>query len=301
MLEDTVCVVCGGGRGLGRATAIKMADQGATVVVNDLGADVTGEGSDRDPATETVETIRANGGTAMAHFGDVTDIDYTEQLIADTVEEFGEVHSVTNFAGVLRDRMVFNMTGDEWDTVIHVHLRGHFSLLHNASKHWRERYKQTDGFDRERSFLGVSSAAAKGNPGQPNYSAAKAGILGLMRNGARELHQYDVRVNALWPGALTRMTENIDAIPDNLDEEQFGPQLVAPAPVFFASEAAEGVTGTTVALAAGNLSFVSDPVEERTLTRDPEEKGGWTAEEIAEVWDELTDGFETRKTDPVGM
>lgn len=300
MLDDSVCIVCGGGRGLGEATAKLMAEKGANVVVNDLGVDVTGEGQSEQPAQQTVEEIKSNGNEAMVHFGDVTDLDYTEKLIRETVDKYGAVHSITNFAGVLRDRMVFNMTEDEWDTVIHVHLKGHFSLLHNAASHWRQRYKEEE-YERQRSFLGVSSAAAKGNPGQPNYSAAKAGILGLMRNGSRELNQYNVRVNALWPGALTRMTEDLESIPDDLDEDVLGPQLVAPAPVFYASEAAEGITGTTLSLSGGDLSYVSDPVEERTLTRDPIEEGGWTPEEIEEVWDDLTEGFATHKTDFVGM
>lgn len=300
MLEDTVCIVCGGGRGIGEATAKLMAEKGATVVVNDLGVDVTGENESEQPAQQTVDSIQSAGGDAMAHYGDVSDMDYTEQLIQDTVDEFGAVHSISNFAGVLRDRMIFNMSEEEWDTVINVHLKGHFSLLHNAAKHWRQRYKEEE-FERERAFLGTSSAAAKGNPGQPNYGAAKAGILGLMRVGARELNQYNVRVNSLWPGALTRMTEDLPGIPDEVDEDVFGPQLVAPAPVFLASDAAEGITGTTVGISGGDLSYVSDPVEERRFRRNLSDEGGWTPEEIAEVWDGLTEGLDTHKTEPVGM
>ncbi|MDZ7730317.1 MAG: SDR family NAD(P)-dependent oxidoreductase [Natrialbaceae archaeon] len=188
MLEDTVQIVCGAGHGLGEETAVAMADNGATVVVNDLGVTVDGEGETAEPAQATVDRIEAAGGTAMAHFGDVTDLDYTESLVADTVEEYGAVHGLINFAGILRDSMVFNMSEAEWDAVIDVHLKGHFSLVRAISRHWRSRYKDQDGFDRQRSLTCVSSGVAAGNPGQANYSAAKAGILRIDANiGSRAL------------------------------------------------------------------------------------------------------------------
>lgn len=295
MLDDTICIVCGGGRGIGEETAVSMAERGATVVVNDLGVDVTGGGKDEEPAHATVDRIEDAGGEAIAHFGDVTDLEYTAELIEDTVATYGAVHNITNFAGVLRDRMIFNMTEAEWDTVIDVHLKGHFSLLHNAARHWRERYKE-EGFDRQRSFLCVSSRSAQGNPGQGNYAAAKAGVLGLMRTTARELYQYDVRVNAFWPAALTRMTEDVPGIRD-LDEEEFGPHLITGVPVFLASEEATGVAGCTVGARGGQISYVSDPEYERSLTKDLDVEGEWTAPEIADRWDELTEGFETNKAE----
>ncbi len=295
MLEETVCIVCGAGHGIGEEAAVAMAEHGATVVVNDLGVDVTGGDPDEDPAQETVDRIEAAGGEAVAHFGDVTDVDYTEELIAETVDRFGAVHSVANFAGVLRDRMVFNMSEADWDTVIDVHLKGHYALLHNASRHWRQRYKD-EGFDRQRSFLCISSGAAAGHPGQTNYAAAKAGILGLMRTAARELYQYDVRVNAMWPAALTRMTDGLPGIGDR-PEDEFGPHLVTPVPVFFASDLATDVTGCTVGLGGGDLSFISDPERERTLSKDLAVEEPWTADELAERWDELTDGLDTTKTE----
>ncbi|WP_276259220.1 SDR family NAD(P)-dependent oxidoreductase [Haloglomus litoreum] len=297
MLEDTVQVVCGAGGGLGEETAVAMAEHGATVVVNDLGVGVDGEGSDAEPAEETVERIEAGGGEAMAHFGDVTDLEYTEQLVADTVEEYGAVHGVSNFAGILRDSMVFNMDEAEFDAVVDVHLKGHFSVVRAVSAHWRERYKAEDGFDRQRSLTCVSSGVAAGNPGQANYSAAKAGVLGLMRTAARELHQYDVRVNALWPTALTRMTEDLPAMA-GADEETMGPQLVPAAPVFLASEAAADVNGVTLAIAGGNVAVVSDPERERTLSKTVGEEGAWTAAEIDERWDDLTEGIETMRMSP---
>jgi NAD(P)-dependent dehydrogenase (short-subunit alcohol dehydrogenase family) len=238
-----------------------MAEQGASVVVSDLGVDLSGEDADSQPAQETVDDIREAGGEAMVHYGDVTELDETEALIEDTVEEYGAVHSVTNFAGILRDRMIFNMSEEEWDAVIDVHLKGHFSLLRNASRHWKERYEAEDGFDRQRSFLGVSSSAAIGWAGQPNYAAAKAGVLGLVRNCAQELDRYDVRVNAIWPEAYTRMYKSIpeEYQPDAMGDETHGPHLVAPLPVFLASEAAEDVTGCTLGLGAASSPSSTTP------------------------------------------
>lgn len=296
MLEDTVQIVCGAGRGLGEETAVAMADHGATVVVNDLGATVSGEGEDEEPARETVARIEDNGGEAMVHFGDVTDLDYTETLVADTVAEFGAVHGVINYAGILRDAMVFNMTEEDWTAVVDVHLTGHFSVVRAAAAHWRDRSKE-EGFDRQRSLTCVSSGVAAGNPGQANYSAAKAGVLGLMRTAARELNQYDVRVNALWPTALTRMTEDLPAL-SGADEATMGPQLVPAAPVFLASDAAEDVTGCTIALGGGSLSIVSDPERERTRSKNVSEEGAWSAQEVADQWDDLTEGLETTRLAP---
>ena len=293
LLDGTVQIVCGAGGGLGEETAVAMARHGATVVVNDLGVAVDGTGQDTEPAAATVERIESTGGEATTHCGDVTDLDYTETLISETVARFGAVHGITNFAGILRDSMIFNMSEADWDAVIDVHLKGHFSLLHNASAHWREQYKQ-EGFDRQRSFCCVSSGASAGNPGQSNYSAAKAGILGLMRTTARELNQYDVRVNALWPTALTRMTEGLPALA-GVDESTFGPRHIAPMPVFLASEHADDVTGCTLAVAGDSIAFVSDPERERSLTAPGEQ---WQAKEIVEQWDTLTEGFETTRLTP---
>jgi NAD(P)-dependent dehydrogenase (short-subunit alcohol dehydrogenase family) len=299
MLDDAVCIVAGAGRGIGEETAKLMAAEGASVVVNDLGADLSGEGEDIQPAQAVVDDIVDAGGEAMIHYGDITDLNYTEELIDDTVEEYGAVHSITNFAGILRDRMIFNMSEDEWDAVIDVHLKGHFSLLRNASQHWKERYEE-ESFDRQRSFLGVSSSAAIGWAGQPNYAAAKAGILGLVRNCAQELYDYNIRVNSIWPEAYTRMYKSIpeEYQPEGMDDETHGPQLVAPLPSFFASEAAKDITGCTVGLGSGELSFISDPDRTRKIINEvpaDTRTGGWTPEQIADAWDDLTDGYDTTR------
>lgn len=297
-LTDRTVVVTGGGRGIGEATAKAFAEHGASVVVNDLGVTNEGEGSDPEPADETVADIRDAGGEAESHFGDVADLEYCEQLISDTVETYGSGDTVINFAGILRDNFLVSMTEDDWDQVVGVHLKGHFALIRAAGQHWRESFKADDGVDTERSFIAVSSAAARGNPGQINYSAAKAGILGVMRTGARELERYDVRVNALMPVALTRM---IEGIPDNqlpdVDEETLSPKHVAPMAVFLGSDEAEGVTGCTFAVGGEGLIYVTDPELRSAAFRD----GGWTVDDITEKFSQLTDSQDTSKTDPGGL
>ncbi len=299
MLENTVCIVCGAGRGLGEATAKLMADYGAHVVVNDLGVEMAGGETSSEPAEATVDDISDAGGSASVHFGDVTDLEYSQQLIEDTVEEHGAVHNITNFAAILRDSMIFNMTEEEFDAVINVHLKGHFSLLRNASRHWRERYKAEE-LDRQRSFTCIGSGAANGNIGQANYSAAKAGILGLMRNGAHELHGYNIRVNAMWPGGITRMTEDILEqfdLADTFTESEYGTHLAAPLPVFLASEDAHDVTGCTIGLGGHRLSFMSHgPSEQRAILKDAE-SDGWSPDDIGDSWDSLTEGLDTRNTE----
>jgi NAD(P)-dependent dehydrogenase (short-subunit alcohol dehydrogenase family) len=293
MLDDKVCIVAGGGRGLGEEAAVELGRQGATVVVNDLGASVSGEGESAEPAEETAERVRATGGEATVHFGDVSDLDYTEELVADTVEEHGRLDGVMNFAGILRDAISYKMSGDEWDAVINVHLRGHFALLRNAGAHWREAYEEgEEGFDSQRSFLGVTSRSALGNPGQMNYSAAKAGVLGLTRTASRELLRYDVRVNALMPTAYTRMIEEIPG-PDPFSEEELPPEKVAPMAAFAMSDAAEDVTGVTLRAAGDQIGVVSDPEIVRTGVMD----GGWTTEAIAEQFRSVAAGVDLNKAD----
>ncbi|ARS89538.1 SDR family oxidoreductase [Natrarchaeobaculum aegyptiacum] len=278
-LDETVCIVTGGGGGLGRAAARELADQGASVVVSDLGTSVHGEGEDEGPARETVDLIEAAGGDAMVHVGDVTDLGYTDQLVEDTLAEYGRIDGAVNFAGILRDSYLTNMSAEEWDAVIHVHLRGHFSLLRNLARHWRQRNEETEGgLERERSFLGVTSPSALGNVGQANYGAAKAGVLGLTRTAAMELAGSNVRVNALFPVAATRMTEGI------LEDDSLAPEKVAPVVAALMSEDASDITGRTISAVGDEIGVVPDPEIERTVTRE----GGWsTGEVIDALGDEL--------------
>lgn len=286
MLSEKVCIVTGGGRGIGSATAVELSKRGATVVVNDLAPAEDGAG----PAEETADEIREHGGEAMVHYGDITSLEYTEELIDDTVSEYGAVDGIVNFAGILRDGMLFNMSGDEWDTVIQVHLRGHFSLLRNSARHWRALAKEQGGeLDTQRSFLAVSSTAAFGNVGQSNYAAAKAGIQGLVRTAAMELHQYNVRVNTLMPLAWTRMYEDVpeDRLP--FTKEEMPPEKVAPLVGYLMSDEAQDVTGTTLRAKGDAISHVSEPVEDRIAFKG----GGWTIEDIAdEIHGTLGQGVE---------
>ncbi|ELY61939.1 SDR family NAD(P)-dependent oxidoreductase [Natronococcus jeotgali] len=275
LLDGKVCIVAGGGGDLGRATALELATNGATVVVTDLGTSLKGEGKAEEPAAATAERIKADGGEAMAHFGDITSLEYTGTLVEDVLEEYGRIDGAVNYAGILRDTYLTDMSGDEWDDVIHVHLRGHFSLLRNLARHWRERDREAEhGLSTERSFVSVTSPSALGNVGQANYSAAKAGVLGLTRTAARELSQSNVRVNALLPIAYTRMTEDI------LEDKSKSPEKVAPVVAALMSDDAAGITGRTIRAVGDSVSIVSDPEIERTAITE----GGWTADRLTSTF-----------------
>lgn len=277
MLSDKIYIVAGGGHGLGEKTAVELGSHGATVVINDLGTDVHGDGKSTSPAQETVNAVKEAGGGGMAHFGDVSSLEYTESLVADTVDEYGRVDGLANFAGILQDAISYKMTGDEWDDVIEVHLRGHFSLLRNVAAHWRERAEDSE-LDSQRSFVGTTSRAALGNVGQVNYSSAKAGVLGLTRSAAQELARFDVRVNALMPTAYTRM---IDEIPEEhrpFTREEMPPEKVTPMVAYLLSDEAENITGCTIRAAGDGIGVVSNP----EITRIGYQKDGWTLEDIAE-------------------
>ena len=273
MLKNTVYIVTGSTGGLGRATARELAAHGATVVLNDLG----GEGG--SDAVTLREELEEKSGSATVHLGDVTEMEYAEELIDDTVTRHGRLDGVVNFAGVLRDSYLTEMTEAEWDQVIEVHLRGHFNLLRSAARRWKETAEDRSA---DRSFLTVASPSAFGNSGQANYAAAKAGVLGLTRTAAIELQRYDVRVNALVPIAHTQMTEAF------LDAQEYPPENVAPVAAFLLSEAAAGVTGCTVEAAGDGVALRSNPEIERIAFED----GGWSLEDLADRF-EATLGRQT--------
>ena len=291
-LSGRVCIVTGAGRGLGAEAARALADNGATVVVNDLGTSTRGEGEDPEPAHDVVESIRAEGGEASAHFGDVSDLDYAESLVEDTLEAHGRLDSVANFAGVLRDGYLTNLTEEDWDDVIRVHLKGHFALLRAAARRWREE-ADGDTLEPQRSFLAVTSRSALGNVGQLNYGTAKAGVLGFTRSASTELYSTGVRVNALMPSAFTRMTEEIPEEHRPYTREEMPPEKVAPAVAFLASDAAEDVTGVTVYAGGDRIAVYADPEPVRTGVRP----GGWTAESLAESFEDVAEGVDLTRTD----
>jgi NAD(P)-dependent dehydrogenase (short-subunit alcohol dehydrogenase family) len=205
-LDGRVAIVTGAGRGIGQSVALLLAREGASVVVNDLGVAVDGSGTDSGPAQETVTEIEKAGGKAIASGADISDFTAAEGLIRTAIDTFGKLDVLVNVAGILRDRMVFNMTEQEWDDVIRVHLKGTFNTTRFASAHWRS-LRDESASNRIINFTSVSGL--HGAPGQPNYAAAKMGIVGLTYSSANSLARYGVTANAISPGASTRMTDSV--------------------------------------------------------------------------------------------
>src|SRR6201988_1406860 len=205
-LDGRVAIVTGAGRGIGRSTAVLLAREGASVVVNDLGGAVDGSGTDAGPAHDVVSVITSTGGKAIANGADVSDHAAAEDLIKTAIAEFGRLDVLVNVAGILRDRMIFNMSEQEWDDVIRVHLKGTFNTSKFAAAHWRSLREET-AQNRIINFTSVSGL--HGAPGQPNYAAAKMGIVGLTYSSANALGKYGAPVNVISPGAATRMTESV--------------------------------------------------------------------------------------------
>ncbi len=244
-LDGKVAAITGGGRGIGRGIARAFAAQGCAVVVNDLGVTVAGQETTQSPADEVVKEIKAAGGKAVSNHMDIATVAGGEGLLNQAVKEFGKLDILVNVAGILRDRMIFNMTEQEWDDVIRVHLKGHYCTIRPASAYMRER--------KYGRIINFSSGSALGAPGQPNYAAAKAGILGLTYSSANALQKYGITVNAIMPGAATRMTDTVPAgrmpgaaaIAQSTQAEGTArdPANVAPIVVFLASDEAANVTG----------------------------------------------------------
>ncbi len=237
------CIVTGAGRGIGREHALALAAQGACVVVNDVGAAVDGSASDATPADEVVAEIVAVGGAAVANRDDISTWDGAERLVASAVEVFGGLDVVVNNAGILRDRRIVHMTEADWDSVMAVHLKGTFCVTRHAAAHWKSVVDQ-GGTNDARVINTTSSSGLFGNQGQANYGAAKAGIASFTSIGAMELARYGVTVNAISPGALTRMTDNLP-LSDEL-KAQWSPAMVSPAVCWLASTLSAGVTGQII-------------------------------------------------------
>lgn len=262
-LEGLTAIVTGAGRGLGRAEALELGRLGAAVVVNDYGQpgrDGSGEAS-AGPAEQVAAEIRAAGGRALAHTGDVSDHEQARALVESAVTTFGQLDILVNNAGILRDRMVFSMTEDEWDSVIRVHLKGHFNTTHFASVHWRARAKASGGPVHGRIVNTSSEAFLAGSAGQPNYAAAKGGIVGLTTSTALALARYGVTANVICPRARTRMTEDVFAgfgqPEDGLDP--LAPEHVAPLVGYLASPAAAHVNGQLLVVHGGMVAVVERP------------------------------------------
>ncbi|MEU4211657.1 SDR family oxidoreductase [Streptomyces sp. NPDC026206] len=254
-----VAVVTGAGRGLGRAHALALAAEGARVVVNDLGTGPGGEGASADPARQVADEIRARGGEAVAHHGDVATTDGAASLVATALRAYGRLDALVNNAGFLRDRMLVNLDEDDWDAVIRVHLKGHFLPLRHAAAHWRTEAKAGRP-PVARVINTTSGAGLLGSVGQGNYAAAKAGIVALTLVAAAELDRYGVQVNAIAPAARTRMTEGpfgaAMATPAEGGFDGMAPANVSPLVVWLASEAATGVTGQVFEAEAGRITVM---------------------------------------------
>ncbi|WP_369143949.1 3-oxoacyl-ACP reductase [Streptomyces sp. R44] len=263
-LEGLSAIVTGAGRGLGRAEALELARLGAAVVVNDYGQpgrDGSGAAS-AAPAEEVAEEIRAAGGRAVAHLGDVSDFETARGLVDLAVAEFGKLDVLVNNAGILRDRMVFSMSEDEWDSVVRVHLKGHFNTTHFAAVHWRGRAKAGETGVYGRIVNTSSEAFLAGSAGQPNYAAAKGGIVGLTTSSALALARYGVTANAICPRARTRMTEDVFAgfgEPGEGELDPLSPDHVAPLVGYLASPAAAGVNGQLLVVHGGMVAVLDRP------------------------------------------
>ena len=287
-LDGKAAVVTGAGRGIGRAIAELLAAEGAAVVVNDLGAEVDGRGSQASVADEVVAAIRAKGGRAVASYESVADFQAAERIVGSAVREFGAIDVLVNNAGILRDRMLFNMTEEEWDAVIAVHLKGTFNCTRHAAVHMRQQ--------RRGRIVSISSTSGVyGNSGQANYGAAKDGIAGLTRVASRDLGRYGITVNAVCPGALTRMSQTVPRDVRRTRAERgletgfaergfplrnFGPENVAPWVVYLATDAARNVNGQTFLVMAGLVALLNYPAPVRTIQK----AGRWTPEEIATIF-----------------
>jgi NAD(P)-dependent dehydrogenase (short-subunit alcohol dehydrogenase family) len=280
--DGRIVVITGAGRGIGREHALEFASQGAKVVVNDLGAEVDGSGSSAGPAGEVVDEIRGMGAEAVANGDDVSDYDGAGRLIQTAIDTFGGLDVLVNNAGILRDRMMVNMTIEEWDAVVRVHLRGTFAPMRHASEYWRNRSKAGETND-ARVINTTSPSGIYGNVGQTNYGAAKAGIASMTVIAAMELGRYGVTVNAIAPAALTRMTENLGmgTASEAKKPEEFDPLdpgNIAPLVVWLGSPESAAITGRVFNVMGGNISvaegWVAGPGVDKDDRWDPAELGG---------------------------
>ncbi len=278
-LRDRVAIVTGAGRGIGREHALLFAREGAKVVVNDLGGDPTGSGADQTPAQEVVDEITAAGGVGVANYDDVADWEGAQRLIDQAVEAFGDLHVLVNNAGILRDRMLTNMSSEEWDAIMRVHLRGHFCTTRWAASYWREQAKA--GVESPRAVVNTSSTSGLfGNQGQTNYGAAKTGIATFSIIADAELARYGVRVNAIAPAAATRLTATIpgDRPRDEPPAEQWTPMDPANISPFVAYLSTEScpIHGRVFYVQGGEI-FLFKPF---SIVDHISKDGLWTVEEL---------------------
>ncbi len=291
-LEGQVAIVTGAGRGIGRGEALLLASEGVRVVVNDFGGSTAGDGGDTSPADDVVTEIKKSGGDAIANYDNVASMAGGERMVKQALDTWGRLDILINNAGILRDRMIFNMSEDEWDAVIAVHLKGHFTVTRHAALIFRQQ--------RSGRIVNTASESGLGNMGQANYSAAKEGIVGLTRTVALDLGRYGVTANAIRPRAATRLTLSPElreamersraaaaksgggAAPEGPlgQMEALKPELVAPLVVFLCTDKAADVNGRDFIVGGNEISLMSLPDRERTIYRD----GGWTLDTLDRVF-----------------
>jgi NAD(P)-dependent dehydrogenase (short-subunit alcohol dehydrogenase family) len=290
-LKDKVAVVTGSGRGIGRGIAILMAQEGAKVVVNDLGGGMDGSGGDKAPADEVVNEIKAKDGEAATNYDSVASSEGGENIIKTALDSFGKLDILVNNAGILRDRMIFNMSDEEWDAVLKVHLYGTFYCSRAACRVFRNQ--------RSGRIINFSSSSGLGNLGQVNYSAAKEAIIGFTRTVSRDMGKYGVTCNAIRPGAATRMTitPELKAAMERKAAQGIGgptgttpaggfdisaldPDMVAPFVVWLAGDESGNVNGYDFGVASGDIQLYSQPQIIKTIYK----KGRWTVDELVDVF-----------------
>ncbi len=285
--DGRVVIVTGAGGGIGRGHALEFAREGARVVVNDLGGARDGTGTSVGPAQQVVDEIVAGGGQAVANTDDISAWDGSKNLIDQAVETFGGLDVVVNNAGILRDRMLVNMTEAEWDAVIKVHLKGTFGPAHHAAAYWRDRSKAGQANDAR--IINTSSPSGLfGNVGQTNYGAAKAGIAAFTVIAAQELSRYGITVNAIAPTALTRMTEDLTGLstlqkPGTDGFNPLAPENIAPLVVWLGSPLARDITGQIFQVIGGMITVVEGWANGPTVTRDAR----WSPGELTEIVPDL--------------
>ena len=286
LFDGKVAIITGAGRGIGRAHARLLANKGAAVVVNDLGGSAGGEGADATPAQQVVDEITAAGGRAVANGDSVSSWEGASRLIDQAVDAFGGLDVLINNAGILRDKMSFNMDEAEWDAVIDVHLKGHFAPSRFAASYWRAKSKETGEPVNAKIVNTASESGLYGNAGQANYAAAKAGIASMTIVMARELERLGVRVNAIAPVARTRLTEQVASgfmDPKEGEFDRFAPENISAVVGWLASDLSAGVTGQVVKVTGGQVQLLRGW---RPVTEADDEKP-WTITAIDEVADVL--------------
>ena len=288
-LKGRVAIVTGAGRGIGRGEALAMASEGAFVIINDVGAAVDGSGSEATPAEDVVQEIKKMGSQAVANYDNVVETETGEKLVKLALDTWGRLDIIVNNAGILRDRMLFNMSTEEWDAVIAVHLRGHYNITKPACAYFRQERK--GGV-----IINTSSTSGLGNVGQANYAAAKEGIVGFTRTLAREMGRYGVRCNAIRPMAATRMTLSPDMraraerageaglkMLEQMEKSQI-PEQVGPFVAWLASDEAANVNGRNFLVRQGYIGLYSEP----EIVAAVENDGLWTVDNVSPVIGKVT-------------